>query len=97
MQLVAGWNREDRHNTAQFFSTPTGARILEILRINAPKVIGKTIEERALTGTSRQTWENCINAMAQLTFVDPDNSEMVEKLEQFNPNEFSSTTPAKKS
>lgn len=90
MELVATWTREDRHNIGQFFQTPTGARALEILRINAPRVVGDNIEKRALTGTERQTWENCINALAILTTIDPDDRSSVDKLEQFDPNAFSS-------
>jgi hypothetical protein len=90
MQLLSDWNREDRNLTNQFFSTPTGARFLETLRINAPKCIGSDLEQRALTGTEMQTWMNCINAMATLLVVDPDDAAGVDRLEQWNPNEFSS-------
>jgi hypothetical protein len=90
MQLVAGWNREDRHNVAQFFATPSGARLIETLRINAPKVVGKTIEERAMTGTARQTWEDEIQAIAVIIGTDPDDASNMERLEQFDPNAFSS-------
>jgi acetylornithine deacetylase/succinyl-diaminopimelate desuccinylase-like protein len=90
MQLVAGWNREDRHNLDQFFRTPSGARLIETLRINAPKVTGKTVEERAMTGTARQTWEDAVNAIAVLIGTDPDDKGSMENLQQFDPNAFSS-------
>jgi hypothetical protein len=90
MQLVASWTRDDRANLAQFFSSPTGAKYLEILRINKPKVVGKTIDERAMTGTASQTWEDCINASAVIIGTDPEDRSSVEKLEQFDVNAFSS-------
>lgn len=90
MELVATWTRDDRHNAYLFFSSPSGAKFLETLRINSPRVVGDHIEKRALTGTEKQTWENCLNAMAMLMTIDPEDRTSIDKLEQFDPNAFSS-------
>lgn len=85
MELVEGWNNEHRAIMAQAFSSSSAQLFLENLRINRPKLGGKTTESAAAASNEARGWEGCIECMAEIIGTRISNTSP-DALEHFDPN-----------
>lgn len=80
---------------SEFLQKPAGQSLLNALYARRPEITGDDMEKRAMSGSSAQGWESCIEEIGIIA-ADRPNDTNVAKGTFINPNPDDDKNPAKR-
>jgi hypothetical protein len=97
MNIPDIWTKDKAVGARDFFNSPTGKMMIEIALANRPVVHpDKPDSVVAREAIARQTWEDCINGLAQFTIEPDDVSESEHRQFDMSDKGFTSKKPGDK-